>query len=71
MKLVIDRFEGEFAVCERPDRSMLNILKTRIPKGAVEGTVLNLYDDGNIKINIDETRKRKIDIQKLMSNLFM
>ncbi|URZ02429.1 hypothetical protein CLROS_001550 [Clostridium felsineum] len=50
---------------------MLNILKTRIPKGAVEGTVLNLYDDGNIKINIDETRKRKIDIQKLMSNLFM
>jgi hypothetical protein len=31
MKVTIDRFEGDFAVCEKPDRTMINIKKDKFP----------------------------------------
>ncbi len=39
--IIIDRFEGNWAVCEIGGE-MVNIPKTCIPKGAEEGTALNL-----------------------------
>lgn len=70
MKVVIDRFEGKFAVCEKEDRKMINILKDKVPSGAGEGTVLNLYDNGKIEIDIEETEKQAKKIEKLMKDLF-
>jgi Protein of unknown function (DUF3006) len=31
MKVTIDRFEGDYAVCENPDRNMRNIRKEKLP----------------------------------------
>ena len=69
MKVVIDRFEGDFAVCEKDDRSMINIKKDKIPKGAKEGDVLDINGD-TITIDRIETAKRKESVKKLMDELW-
>ena len=66
MRLVIDRFEGEYAICEKDDRSMHLVLQSLLPEGAKEGSCLQ-YD--GIAYTIDETAeavtreriKRKMD----------
>ena len=61
--IVIDRFEGEFAVIELEDRTTLVIPKA-IFHGAKEGDVIN------IEIDEQETSKRKKEIEKLMDALW-
>jgi hypothetical protein len=69
MKVTIDRFEGNFAVCEKSDRTMLNIRKEKIPANAKEGDILTI-DGDDIQIEIHGTFKRKKDINKLMDDLW-
>ena len=38
--LIIDRFEGDFAICEREDCTMVTIEKSRLPKGVRPGNIL-------------------------------
>jgi hypothetical protein len=66
MRIIIDRFEGDHAVCELSEREMVNINKCLIPENAKEGDVLNI----NITIDISETNKRKSDIKKLEDELW-
>lgn len=40
MEVIIDRFEGDFAVCENKNREMINIERKLIPKDAREGDIL-------------------------------
>jgi hypothetical protein len=61
--LIIDRFEGDFAVVET-DKGMINIPKADMPNGAKEGDVLS------IAINSDETASRKKRIEDKMNRLF-
>ena len=63
MKLIIDRFEGAYAVCEMPDQAMVNIPLLVLPN-AVEGDVIN------ISIDKDETNQRKNKIENLMKNVW-
>ena len=51
MKVTIDRFEGEYAVCEKPDRTVVNIKKDRLPKEVKEGDVLIIEGD-NIRVDL-------------------
>jgi hypothetical protein len=44
MKVIIDRFEGEYAVVELPDRSMATISKVLLPQ-AMEGDVVDILID--------------------------
>lgn len=37
IKYVIDRFEGNFAVCETPERKMVNVPRRLLPESAREG----------------------------------
>ena len=69
MKIIIDRFEGKFAVCEKEDGEIINIDISDIPKEAKEGDCLIKIDD---KFIIDEleTKKRKEEIDKLIDDLF-
>ena len=38
--LTIDRLEGDIAVCEQADRTMVNIPLSQLPEGVGEGDVL-------------------------------
>jgi len=61
--LIIDRFEGRFAVLDTGE-GMINILRADIPKGAREGDVLKLTIDTN------NTAARKKHIDNMMNELF-
>lgn len=71
-KVIIDRFEGDFAVCEDEDRKMINIEKSRLPEDAKEGTVLIIIGDkeDDIKVDYAETEARKSRIKRMMDSLF-
>ena len=69
MKVTIDRFEGDFAVLEKPNRTMMNIKRSQIPAVAKEGDILNIEGD-RITIDAAETAKRKQEIKELMKELF-
>jgi hypothetical protein len=63
LKVIIDRFEGDYAVVETEDKIMVNLPKLLIP-GAKEGDVIS------ISIDEEETKKRKDNISKLMDDLW-
>lgn len=63
MRVVIDRFEGDFAVVELSEGVFVNLPKILV-SDALEGDVID------ISINKSETEKRKRDIEDLMSHLF-
>lgn len=69
MKVIIDRFEGHYAVCEKEDRAMIDIKKTDLPSEAKEGDVLDIEGD-TIIIDLEATVKRKSEIEKLTEDLW-
>jgi len=69
MKVIIDRFEGNYAVCEKEDRGMLNIEKSKLPRQAKEGDVLVIIGN-NIAIDTLETLARKKRIEELTKDLW-
>lgn len=69
MVLVIDRFEGDFAVCEDDSCKMHNIARSTIPKEAKEGDVIVVEGD-NITIDEAETKKRKAEIEELTEDMW-
>jgi hypothetical protein len=69
VKVVIDRFEGEYAVCEKENREMIDIKRDRIPKEAKESDVLDIQGD-IIIIDVKETEKRKKEIEELTKDLW-
>ncbi len=63
MKVIIDRFEGPFAVVEIEEGRFANIPVGLIP-GAKEGDIVS------IEILKDETLERKKKLDKRLKNLF-
>ena len=61
--LVIDRFEGDYAIVETGS-GMVNIPKTEIPKECREGDILL------IRVDKTGTDARKKKIESLMDDLF-
>lgn len=68
--LIIDRFENTYALCEDGERRMFAIEKNELPKGAKEGDVLRISDDGTIAVDQEETDRRRGKIKKLQNNVF-
>jgi hypothetical protein len=64
MNLIIDRFEGDYAVVELPDRTFVNIPKKVLPEEAKEGDIIT------ITVNKSETERRKDNIRKLADDLW-
>lgn len=64
----IDRYEGEFAVCENSETGeMFDIAKHKIDPTAKEGDIIKL--EGNMyKIDIEQTKKRWENINAKISN---
>jgi len=68
MKYIIDRFEGDFAVCEnRETREMLDLNKALLPSEAKEGDLIE-YEDGKVKL-LDNSELRK-SIRERMKKLW-
>lgn len=63
MKVIIDRFEGEYAVVELPDMSFLNVPKKLFPD-AKESDVID------ISVDKGKTEQRREKIKGLMAELF-
>ena len=68
-RLIIDRFEGKFAICEKEDRSHIQISIAQIPSDLKEGDCLLLYNSGKIVKDEDRTKSRKERITSLMEQL--
>lgn len=66
MQLIIDRFEGEFAVCEYEVNNDIEFIN--LPKVVLEGA--SCGDVIDITINKNETARRENNIKKLMNDLF-
>ncbi|MBV4415997.1 DUF3006 domain-containing protein [Clostridium tyrobutyricum] len=69
IKVIIDRFEGPYAVCEKEDKSMMDIKRINIPRDAKEGSVLIIEQNG-IFIDKEETEKRKNKTKNITKDLW-
>jgi hypothetical protein len=69
IKVVIDRFEGPYAVCEKEDRTMIDIKRIKLPSNAKEGCVLIIEGD-KIIMDVGETERRKKHIESLTKNMW-
>lgn len=63
MKVIVDRFEGDYAIVEIEIGNYVNIPRVLIPN-AQEGDIIK------IEIEQIETEERKKHIQNLMNNVF-
>lgn len=69
-KVTVDRFEGDFAVCEDENFSRVLIEKQKLPQGVTAGCVLSVFDDGKISINAEEAEIRRRRIAEKQRKVF-
>lgn len=69
MRGIIDRFAGDYAVVEFEGRKIMNILRSELVPEAKEGDVI-YQTNGKYQVDLEETKKRKDDIAKLMENMW-
>lgn len=67
-RVIIDRFEEKYAVCEKPDKTIINIPRYKVPLEAREGDFLEDVN-GFYVVMKDETMSKKRYLKTLMSNL--
>jgi hydrogenase maturation factor len=65
---IIDRFEGEWVVIEI-EGTTRNILKSFLPEESKVGDAV-IIENGAIRVDAQETAKRKTEAKQLMDELF-
>lgn len=69
MKIIIDRFENNIAICEKEDATLIEIEKEKLPIGVKEGTILNI-SNGKITIHTEATKNKRNLVESIFKNLF-
>lgn len=69
-KLIIDRFEGNYAVCEQEDKTIVKIPKYKLPLECEEGTCLVQDSEGMYRKDSEATKSREKRIYEKMYRLF-
>ena len=69
-KLIIDRFEGTYAICEDQEKKMFAISLNELPQGAKPGDVLQISGAGGLSVDQEETQRRRKKMAGLQSKLF-
>ena len=69
MYLCIDRFEGDFAICEDENLKIVKIDLKKIKSRAKEGDILKFYNDFYI-VDFDKTLERKTKNYKIQEKIF-
>jgi len=68
--LVVDRIEGEIAICEnRSNKVMIEIFLSKLPEGVNEGTIIK-YFDGKYRIDKEEQKEVEDRIADKMNELW-
>lgn len=66
----IDRFEGNFAVCENTQTNkIINIEKSLLPDDCKEGDIIK-FENGKYTLDVSQSKKEKEDIKNLVNSLF-
>lgn len=66
----IDRFEGDFAVCEnRKTREMINIERIKLPSNVYEGSIIK-YVNGRYFLDKESTKNIEKVIEEKMKGLW-
>ena len=63
MKVILDRYEGEYGIVELEDMTFVEIPRVLLDN-AKEGDVIS------ISVDIEETERQKKEIESLMDDLF-
>jgi hypothetical protein len=69
MKLIVDRCEGDLAVCEKDDKSTLAIPLSELPLEVRPGDVV-VFENGLYRIDLSETKDLKKLVEKLANDLW-
>jgi len=69
-KYTVDRFEGDYAVCETEDNSFVNIQRNKLPKNTKEGDFIIEKEDGAFFVDTEATEERRKLIRKKLDSLF-
>ena len=66
----IDRFEGDFAICEnKTTGEMVNIKKSLLPESSKEGDIVK-FENGVYIIDKTTTQNAQNEIKNIVNNLF-
>jgi len=68
-RLIVDRIEGDLAMCEADDLVMTAIPLSFLPDGVTEGDVL-VFNEHLYTIGIDTHGQRRLQVQEKMDTLF-
>lgn len=66
--LIVDRFEGEFAVLEG-EAGMLTVPRSSLPSEAREGDAVAALPDGRYRLDAQRSEERKKDLSELFQRL--
>lgn len=69
-KLIIDRYEGNYAICEIEDNTMIQVPKYKLPLGCKEGDCLIQDEEGMYQRDDMTTVSKEKRIRDKMSRLF-
>lgn len=69
-QLIIDRFEGKYAICEDEEQRYFAIETAELPEGAGEGVVLKITDEGELLLDQEETQARRERIARKQRRAF-
>ena len=69
MRVVVDKIEEDFAVCEKKSKKMININLKYIPKGVKEGDVLKI-EFGKIYVDSNRTISLENEINNIVKDLW-
>lgn len=66
----IDRFEGEYAICEnRETKEFINLKRDLLPKNCKSGDII-IFQNGKYSLDKESTQKEKDEIKKFVDTLF-
>ena len=68
--IIIDRFEGEYAVCEEESGSFRKLPKVFLPGGCREGDCLVLLPGGACQVDRAATAQRRQEIRRMLEDLY-
>lgn len=71
MRLSLDRFEGDYAICEDDAQKVHEIHKSKLPTNAKPGDILRLSSEGKLIVDNAETARRKTRIKALQDRLMV